>query len=185
MNRTSLRLVAHQARYDLRAFQRNKQARFYTLLLPIVFLVVFVLAFGNDTIGSTQLKAATYYVPGLAAMAVISASFVNLVISVTAQRELGVLKRRRSTPVPPWVLLAGRGVTCAAISLGATAVLIFLGRAAYDATVPVAALPGIALTVVVGSAAFTALGYALSTVIRSADAAQPIVQAVMLPLYFV
>ena len=46
-------------------------------------------------------------------------------------------------------------------------------------------IPGIALTVVVGSITFCVLGYALSTVIRYEDAAQPMVQAVMLPLYFI
>ena len=38
--------------------------------------------------------------PGIVALGVIAACFGNLVASVTAQRERGVLKRRRATPVP-------------------------------------------------------------------------------------
>lgn len=38
--------------------------------------------------------------PGIIALGVIAAAFINLVISVTAQREAGVLNRRRETPVP-------------------------------------------------------------------------------------
>ena len=41
------------------------------------------------------------------------------------------------------------------------------------------------LTVVIGTLSFCCLGYALASVIRDEDAAQPIVQAVMLPLYFI
>jgi ABC-2 type transport system permease protein len=41
------------------------------------------------------------------------------------------------------------------------------------------------VTAILGSAAFCVLAYALSTRIRSADAAQPLVQAIMLPLYFI
>jgi ABC-2 type transport system permease protein len=41
------------------------------------------------------------------------------------------------------------------------------------------------LTGVLGAAVFCCLGYALSTAIHSADAAQPMVQAIMLPLYFI
>src|SRR5208283_3372859 len=93
-------LVLHQARYELLSFLRNKQARFFTLLLPLAFLVILVGLFGNHTVGSEHVKESTYYVPGLSAMAVISASFVNLVISITTQRESGVLKRRRAAPVP-------------------------------------------------------------------------------------
>src|SRR5437868_3782470 len=111
-----LRLVLHQARFDLLGFVRNRQSRFFTLILPILFLVIFVSVFGNDTIQSTHVKASTYYVPGLAALGIIAASFVNLVISVTAQREAGVLKRRRSTPVPAWVLIVGRALTAVAIA---------------------------------------------------------------------
>jgi ABC-2 type transport system permease protein len=183
--RGSLRLVLHQARYDLRAFLRNKQGRFFTLVLPLIFLVIFVSVFGNHTVGQHDVKASTYYVPGLSAMAVISASFVNLVISITAQRELGVLKRRRSTPVPAWVLIAGRTLTAIGVSLATMTVLVVVGRFAYGVHLPTRTIPGVALTAVVGAITFCVLGYALSTQIRSADAAQPMVQAIMLPLWFI
>jgi ABC-2 type transport system permease protein len=177
--------VLHQARYDLRAFTRNKQGRYFTLILPLVLLVMFVSIFGNNTVGPEHVKASTYYVPGLSALAVIAASFTNLVISITAQRETGVLKRRRATPVPAWVLIAGRTVTAIAVSLATMAVLLAVGRFAFGVELPVAAIPAVGLTAIVGSAAFCALGYALSTRIRTADSAQPMVQAIMLPLYLV
>src|SRR5947209_15279041 len=77
--RGPLALVLHQAGDDMRAFLRNKQSRFFTLVLPLLFLVIFVSVFGNDTVGPDHVKASTYYVPGLSAMAVTAASFVNLV----------------------------------------------------------------------------------------------------------
>jgi ABC-2 type transport system permease protein len=180
-----MNLVLHQARFDLLAFLRNQQARFFTLALPVIFLVIFVSVFGNDTVGPNHVKASTYYVPGLAALAVIAGSFVNLVISITAQRESGVLKRRRSTPVPAWVLIAGRALTAIVVSLGVTTVLLLIGRFGYGVRLPTSTLPGVVLTAVVGAVTFCCLGYALSTTIHSADAAQPMVQAIMLPLYFI
>ena len=54
------------------------------------------------------MKLSTYYVPGLIAFAIMAASFVKLVITIVAQREAGVLKRRRARPVPAWVLIAGQ-----------------------------------------------------------------------------
>jgi ABC-2 type transport system permease protein len=178
-------LVLHQARFDVLAFLRNKQGRFFTLVLPVLFLVIFVSVFGNHRVGPSQVKASTYYVPGLSALAVIAASFVNLVISITAQRETGVLKRRRATPVPAWALIAGRGLTAIVVSLASVTVLLLLGRFAYGVHVRPGALPGVVFTVVVGSIVFCVLGYALSTAISSEDAAQPTVQAIMLPLYFI
>ena len=35
-------LVLHQTRYELLGFLRNRQARFFTLVLPLLFLVIFV-----------------------------------------------------------------------------------------------------------------------------------------------
>jgi ABC-2 type transport system permease protein len=130
-------------------------------------------------------KASAYYVPGIAALGVIAASFVNLVISITAQREGGILKRRRATPVPAWVLVGGKTLTAVGVSLVVVAVLLALGRVAYGVKLPTSALPGIAFTAVVGSITFCVLGYALSTFVQNEDAAQPVVQAIMLPLYFI
>jgi ABC-2 type transport system permease protein len=183
--RGPLALVLHQARFDLRSFLRNQQARFFTLALPLLFLVIFNGVFGNHVVGPGTMKASAYYVPGIAALGVIAASFVNLVISITAQREGGILKRRRAAPVPAWVLVGGRAVTAVGVSLVVVAVLLGFGRVVYGVKLPTSALPGIAFTAVVGSITFCVLAYAISTVIQNEDAAQPMVQAIMLPLYFI
>jgi ABC-2 type transport system permease protein len=179
-----MRLLLHQWRYDLVGFWRNPQSRFFTVALPIVFLVIFVSVFGNDTL-KNGVKASTYYVPGISALAIIASSFLNLVIAITAQRESGVLKRRRATPVPAWVLIAGRTLTAVVISLAVMTVLLLIGRFAYGLKLPTHTIPGVAITAIIGSITFCCLGYALSTTISSEDAAQPMVQAIMLPLYFI
>jgi ABC-2 type transport system permease protein len=181
----NLALVLHQARFDLRSFLRNRQARFFTLVLPLLFLVIFVSVFGNDKVGAANLPARIYYVPGISALAIIAASFVNLVITVTVLREEGILKRRRATPVPAWVVIAGRTLMAIVISLVSMTALMLVGRFAYGVHIPTHTIPGIAITAVVGSISFCALAYAFSTLIANEDAAQPMVQAVMLPLYFI
>ena len=183
--RGPIALVVHQARFDLRGFLRNRQARFFTLALPLLFMVIFNGVFGDNVVGPGSTKASAYYVPGIAALGVIAASFVNLVISITAQREGGILKRRRATPVPAWVLVGGRALSAIGISLVVVAGLLAFGRVVYGVKLPTSALPGIAFTAVVGSLTFCVLAYALSTVIQNEDAAQPTVMAIMLPLYFI
>lgn len=180
-----IRLLAHQSRYELLTFARNRQARFFTLALPVIFLLIFVSVFGNQLLGPEHIKESTYYVPGIAALAVLTASFTNLVISITAQRELGVLKRRRATPVPAWVLVSGRALAALVISLLVTAVVIAIGNVAYGVHVADAAIGALTLSVAVGSLALACLGYAASTVISSADSAQPAVLAITLPLSFI
>jgi|SRR6266851_1648324 len=42
-----IRMALHQASYDLRAFIRNRQSQFFTLALPVLFLVIFASIFGG------------------------------------------------------------------------------------------------------------------------------------------
>jgi len=181
-------LALHQFRYDLRAFLRNRQSRFFTLALPVLFLVIFASVFGGShsvKVSGGHIDVSVYYVPGIIALGIIAAAFVNLVISVTAQRETGVLKRRRATPVPAVALIAGRALTAVVVALGITGMLLVIGWVFYGANVPARTGPALAVTVIVGAVSFCCLGYALASVIHNEDAAQPITQAVMLPLYFI
>jgi len=183
-----IRLALHQSAYDLRAFFRNRQSRFFTIGLPIIFLFIFASVFGGSNtvrVPGGRISTKTYYVPGIIALGIIAASFVNLVISVTVQRETGVLKRRRATPVAAASIIAGRAVTAMVTSLLITGVLLGLGWGVYRAHVPSRTAPALVITVVLGSAVFCCLGYALASIISNDEAAQPITQAVMLPLYFI
>ncbi len=182
-----VRLSFHQFRYDLRAFIRNRQARFFTLILPVLFLVIFASLFHHSTVkvAGGRINTSVYYVPGIITLGIIGAAFVNLVISVTAQRESGALKRRRATPVPAAAIIAGRALTSVIVALGITALLLLIGWLFYHASVPGRTAPALVVTVIVGALSFCCLGFALASVIRSEDSAQPITQATMLPLYFI
>jgi ABC-2 type transport system permease protein len=176
-------LVLHQARFDLLGFRRNRQATFFTLVLPLIFLVIFTGIFGSDIVNGEKLSL--LYVPGISAMAVIAASFINLVISITVLREEGILKRRRATPVPAWALITGRTLMAIAVATTSVIILLLVGRFAFHVHMPAKHIPGFAIMAVVGVITFCVLGYAFSTAISNEDAAQPMVQAVMLPLYFI
>ena len=178
------RLVLHQARYDLTGLLRNRQARYSTMLMPVVLLVALVSAFGDHVVGPGHVKASSYYVAGIATLAVLAACFMNLVVSLTAQREAGVLKRRRTTPVPAHVLIAGRSLAATATAFATVAAVCLVGAAVFGVQPSPSALPSIPLTLLVASFAFCSIAYALASFIRTADAAQPMVQAIALPLYF-
>jgi ABC-2 type transport system permease protein len=124
-------------------------------------------------------------VPGVCTLGIIATSFVNLVITITGQRESGVLKRRRSTPVPAWVLIASRTLTSMVLAIALVVVIAAIGRIVYGVHLPGATPPAFGLGVIVGAAAFCCLSFAAASFIRNEDSAQPIVQAIVLPLYFI
>ena len=78
------RLIGHQFRYDMLCYLRNTQSVVFTLLLPVLFLVILASIFRSATVtvpGGT-IKESVYYVPALIAYAVITAAFSNLAPSV-------------------------------------------------------------------------------------------------------
>ncbi len=184
-----IRMALHQSSYDLRAFVRNRQSQFFTLALPVLFLVIFASVFGGrghtEPVAGGRISTSVSYVPGIIALGVIAACFGNLVASVTAQRERGVLKRRRATPVPAAAIIAGRVLTAVIIAVVIAAVLLGIGWAAYGAHVPGRTALALAVTVVIGAASFCCLGYALTSLIHNEDTALPTSQAILLPLYFI
>jgi ABC-2 type transport system permease protein len=184
-----IRMTLHLSGYDLRAFLRSRQSQFFTLALPVLFLVIFASVFGGRghtiQVAGGQISASAYYVPGIIAFGVIAACFGNLVASVTAQRERGLLKRRRATPVPAVAIIAGRVATAVVIAVVMAAVLLGVGWAAYGARIPGRNGLALAVTVVTGAASFCCLGYATTSLIREEDAALPTTMALMLPLYFI
>jgi ABC-2 type transport system permease protein len=126
-----------------------------------------------------------YYVPGIIVFGVIAATLSNLTVTVVRYRESGIYKRRRATPVPASAVIVGRALLGVLTALAITAVLLTIGWAGFGASIPSRTAPTFVLDVIVGAVVFCCLGFALASVIRNADAAQPVVQAIILPLSFI
>lgn len=179
-------LAWHQFRYDQKTFWRNPASVFFTVMLPVIFLFIFATIFGNDTIDELGgVKITTYYVPAIISLAVISATFVSPAMSLVEDREDGVLKRVRGTPLPSQVFIAGRVGNAVVVSVVMVVVVTLLGRIVYGVDVPTATLAGVFVTLVVGAASFACLGFAMTTIIPNSDAAPAITNAIALPLYFI
>jgi ABC-2 type transport system permease protein len=179
-------LVLHQFRYDQKSFWRNPASVFFTVMLPIIFLFIFATIFGNDTIhvSGHTLKVSTYYVPGIMALAVISATLVSLAINLTREREAGLLKRSRGTPLPPWAFVAGRVGNAIVVSLIMAVLVTLIGRVVYGVRIPTSTLPALLVSLIVGGASFCCMGFALTRAIPSVEAAPAVTNATVLPLYF-
>jgi ABC-2 type transport system permease protein len=182
---SGLALVGHQFRYDQKAFWRNPASVFFTVMFPVVLLLIFATVFGGQTVQVRGgIKTTTYYVPAIITLSVISATMQSLAMSLVIAREDGRLKRSRGTPMPPWVFIAGRVGNSIVVALMMLALLAAIGRVLYGVPIPWERLPAIVVVLVVGAASFCTLGIALTAAIPSQDAAAPIVNALLLPLYF-
>jgi ABC-2 type transport system permease protein len=183
----ALRLTAVQFRYVNKAFWRNPASAFFTFAFPLMFLVIFTALLGHSSVrlGTRTINTSTYYVASMACFAAITACFNNIAISISFQRQEGVLKRTNGTPLPAASFLGARVLHAVFVAVLLVVITAAFGRVVYQASIPTGlTLARFALVVLVGSAAFCALGLALTAAIPNADAGAAIVNAVILPLQF-
>ena len=182
---SGIALVLHQFRYDQKVFWRNPAAIFFTVLFPLIIMLGILTVVGNDRIEQLGgIKASTYFVPAIIALAVIAATLVSLAFRLTQARETGQLKRLRGTPLPTSVFISGRVGNSLVISALMVALLALVGRVVYGVRIPGGSLPPLLLTVAIGAAAFSCLGFALAALIPNEDSAPAITNAIVFPLYF-
>ncbi len=178
-------LVLHQFRYDQKIFWRNPASVFFTVMFPVIVFLILAVVFNGETVHVRGgVDATTYYVPAIMTLSIISATMQTLAMTLVIAREDGRLKRGRGTPMPPWVFIGGRVGNSIVVALLMMILLAAIGAALYGVDVPWDRLPAVLLTLVVGATSFCCLGIALTAVIPSQDAAAPIVNALLLPLYF-
>ncbi len=180
-------LIVRQTRYQILYFFRVPVALFFTLILPIVMLVLFNALFGDQSIetGDGEWPIRQFYTGGLAAYTAVSATYSNLGNMVPIRRDEGILKRWRSTPLPTWAYLAGLILSSIVIAVVSVVMMLAMGVVLYDLSIDWVKMPAAAITLLVGVASFAALGMALVSVIKTASSSAAMVNATILPLAFI
>ena len=181
-------LTLSQVRYANKTFWRNPASAFFIFAFPLMFLVIFTALLGHGTVRVSPTKVvdtSTYYVAAMASFGVISACYTNIAISVSFQRDTGVLKRINGTPLPSWVFLGARMLHALVVAVLLVAITAAFGRISYSASIPTGlTLLRFLVMLLVGAASFCALGFAITAAIPNADASPAIVNASILPLLF-
>jgi ABC-2 type transport system permease protein len=185
---SALKVFGSQVRYTNKAFWRNPASAFFTFAFPLMFLVIFTALLGNSHVRLTptlEVRSSTYYVSAMASFAVITACYTNVAMNVTFQRDLGILKRTRGTPLPSGIYLGARVAHALLVAILLVVITVVFGRFFYQANVPTGAtLLRFAVMLLVGAGAFAGLAFAISGAIPNSDAAPAIVNASILPLLF-
>jgi ABC-2 type transport system permease protein len=177
-----VRLFLHELRAQQLLFWRNREAAFFSFLFPILLLLLIGSVYGDEPIEGVS--APTFLLIGLLGYGVAANAFAGLAITLVVRREAGLLKRVRGTPLGPGpYLTAVIGSTVVVIALQVIAELL-LGVYALDADWPDRPLL-FAFAILLGAAAFAALGIAITTVVRTAEGSSAVVNAIYLPMAFI
>jgi ABC-2 type transport system permease protein len=179
-------LAISRAALEIKLFFRNRESMIFTFSLPVLLLLIFGSIFRYQ-IGSTGVSFRQYFTAGIIASGIMSATFVNLGISLALERDDGTLKQLAGTPLPKTAYFAGKVASALLIALAEVAILLAVGSGAYGLQLP--ATTGRWLTFgwvfALGVATCTLLGIAASSLPRSARSAAAVLTLPYLVLQFI
>lgn len=157
----------------------------YGLALPVVLLVVFgaIPSARTHQASLGGLTVIAIYVPILIAFCMGMLAFFSLPRALVTYRQLGILRRLSTTPLPPSWVLAAQLVVNFVLALWALVILIVVGAAAFGVTAPKSPL-GFVLAFLLTVAALFAMGLWVAAVAGSVTTANAIGAALFFPLIF-
>jgi ABC-2 type transport system permease protein len=173
-------LFAHQLRTEQLVFWRNKEAAVFIFVFPLMLFLLLGSVY-DGTIDNHP--AADVLLAGLLGYGAANTAFAGIAISLVIRRESGLLKRLRATPLPQSTYLSAVLASTLVVFTLQTIAIFGLGRVLFDTDSPTEWL-SLAMAILLGTAAFAAIGFAAASLIRSAEGSSAVVNLVLLPMAF-
>jgi len=142
-----------------------------------------VLVVESSGVAAEQLSMFDFLLPGILAMGLMQSGLMGVSAVITGYRERLLLKRVLATPFPPAAFLAGLIVRFALTNLIQGLIIVLVGVLVFGARV-VGSYVHLFALVIIGSVVFLTMGFAISTVSRTAEAANTLGSAVSFPMMF-
>jgi ABC-2 type transport system permease protein len=169
---------------EIKLFLREPIGAFFTLVFPLMMLFLFGSIYGNTPTamfggqGTIDIS-----VPAYTAMIIATSGLLSISITMAAQREQGILRRLRTTPIHPFVILAAQVIVVFLMTCLGMVLLIVAGKLVYHLR-----FEGNALSVLAGfvlcSLSFFALGFILAGLMPTARTAQVVGMVLLYPMLF-
>jgi ABC-2 type transport system permease protein len=175
-----MRLYRHQLKWEQRLFWRSRESAVFVFLFPLLLFTLLTAVYNGRIYGR---PASWALLAGMLGYGAATTAFAGLALILVARRELGILKRIRSTPLPPATYLVAV-LTSIMVVFALQAVSLFVLGKILKSTPWPHNVVSLVLTLALGAATFAALGLALTGFIRSLEGSSAIVNVIVLPMAF-
>ena len=170
---------------ELKQFSRSREAVVFTMLFPVMLIVIFGSIFSQEI--APGVRFTQYFVTGMIASGLLSVGFQNLAINIPMERDRGVLKRLRGTPMPRAAYFIGKIIMVLVVGVAETTLLLAVAIAFYGGSLPDTAAKWLTFGWVslLGITACTLCGIAYSSLVRTGRAGPAVVTPIALVLQFI
>jgi ABC-2 type transport system permease protein len=167
---------------EAKLFLREPASAFFTLVFPLIYLFLFGAISGNQPTpqfgGQRTIDAS---IPGLAAAIICMTGLMSTTMTMSTYREKGVLRRLRTTPVSPLVVLVAQVIVVFAMTALGMLLLVTAGILVYHVR-----FEGHALSMLVGfmlsSLSFNAIGFILAGIMPTVRSAWIVGMVLLYPM---
>ena len=173
-------MLLHQLSFEQRTFWRSREAAIFIFVFPLLLYALLGSVYSGEIEGE---PAVDVLLAGLFGYGAMNTAFGGLAIILVGRREAGVLKRLRSTPLPPQTYIAAVLLSWLVVFALEAVGLVALGAFAFGASSPANWL-GFAGAIVLGVACFAGMGVGAASLIRSAEGVSAVVTVIVLPMAF-
>jgi ABC-2 type transport system permease protein len=167
---------------ETKLFLREPVGAFFTLVFPLMMLLIFGTIYGNNPpTGSSGQGAIDALIPAFTAMIIGITGLMSVTITMATYRENGILRRLRTTPVSPLVVMVAQVIVVFAMTCLGMLLLITAGKLIYHVQ-----FEGNAFSVLAGfilcSLSFFGIGFILAGTLPTARTAQITAMVLMYPM---
>jgi ABC-2 type transport system permease protein len=171
---------------ELKMFYRRPEQMVLTFSLPAVICVLLCSIFSTK-LPDGETSTGTVIAASMLAYGILSTSFINLGISIAADRDTGALRRLRGTPTTALSYFIGKICLVAIVSLAEAVVLVSVGLLFFQLRLPTTVFGWFTLTWVflLGTVSCSLLGIFISNFASNAVAAAVVTNGPAVGLQFV
>lgn len=175
------RIYLTEARHEFLKLMRIPIFAVSTIALPVMFYLLFGVAFAGDQdggVGRTTYMLATYGTFG-----VIGAALFGFGVSVAVERGQGWMRLKRVSPMPPQAYFAAKVVMSATVSALIIGALFVLGATMGGVRMPAVQWVSLGLVLLLGALPFSAMGLAFGYLVGP-NSAPAMLNLIYLPMAF-
>lgn len=184
----SARLGLRRIGFELRQYFRAGDQVFFTFLFSTMMYLLFSTIFTEDFgRGPDVVSAATYFLPGLIAGAILLSGVQGLAIEIAIEKGDGTLKRLGGTPISPVTYFIGKMGQVFVTALAQVVLLLVVAVVLKQVQLPTDPALWLRFTWIflLGLTTCSLLGIALSALPRSGKSATAVVLPIVLLLQFI
>lgn len=169
MRGRTLAIYALEARYELLRMLRNPGVAIPVLLLPCALYALFALLIAGDAIAKDP-DTGIFLFTAFAIMSVTMPAMFAIGVTLSLERDMGLLRLKRAQPAPPAAWLVAKVAAGLVLALLAYAPIAALAVASGKLALGASPLLALSAALMLGTIPFTALGLMVGTLANGSAA---------------